>query len=152
MALNVWRAGARSRRRERRVRPSGCRHRVGHLLSCPHHNSHLLPWYCDDYDDVFGIPSLIYIYVPPLPLGCGETTMIALKVFSSVTFFTDFRIKPGGKHVQEIPDGWTAFVYTLEVPLREAELQKHANHANLLVLYFHSMYPRSPGWVSVWRH
>ena len=47
--------------------------------------------------------------VPSLPLGYGETTIIA--------FFLDFRITPGGKHVQDIPDGWTAFVYTLQVPV-----------------------------------
>ena len=101
-------AGPKSRRRQRCVRPSGGWHRVGHLLSCPDYNSHLLPWYCDN-DGIYSTLDISSPPVPSLPLGYGETTIIA--------FFLDFRITPGGKHVQDIPDGWTAFVYTLQVPV-----------------------------------
>ena len=41
--------------------------------------------------------------------------LVAFREFTSRSL-TDFRIKAGGKHVQEIPEGWTAFVYTLLVP------------------------------------
>ena len=101
-------AGPKSRRRQRCVRPSGGWHRVGHLLSCPDYNSHLLPRYCDN-DGIYSTLDISSPPVPSLPLGYGETTIIA--------FFLDFRITPGGKHVQDIPDGWTAFVYTLQVPV-----------------------------------
>ena len=54
-------AGPKSRRRQRCVRPSGGWHRVGHLLSCPDYNSHLLPRYCDND----GIYSTLDISSPP---------------------------------------------------------------------------------------
>ena len=33
----------------------------------------------------------------------------------NVLSFKDFRVKPGAEHIQEIPEGWTVFVYTLQV-------------------------------------
>jgi len=45
---------------------------------------------------------------------------VALGVSSPVrtitpTYYLDFRVKPGAEHIQEIPEGWTVFVYTLQV-------------------------------------
>nr|CAB3264896.1 pirin-like [Phallusia mammillata] len=44
----------------------------------------------------------------------GEALGVKSKVFTRTpTLYLDFRLTPGSKHTQEIPEGWTAFVYTL---------------------------------------
>ena len=65
--------------------------------------------------------------------------MVAFREFTSRSL-TDFRIKAGGKHVQEIPEGWTAFVYTLLVPIFWDEIfmrQPTVFHTYLLIIRGH---------------
>ena len=65
--------------------------------------------------------------------------MVAFREFTSRSL-TDFRIKAGGKHVQEIPEGWTAFVYTLLVPNFWDEIfmrQSTVFHTYLLIIRGH---------------
>jgi len=47
------------------------------------------------------------------------------------TYYLDFRIKPGGEHIQEIPEGWTAFVYTLQGEFKFGETRVAAHHTVL---------------------
>ena len=34
------------------------------------------------------------------------------------TLYLDFRLAPGASHTQEVEEGWTAFIYTLEGVVR----------------------------------
>ena len=34
------------------------------------------------------------------------------------TYYLDFSLRPGSKHFQQVPEGWTTFVYTLEGRVR----------------------------------
>ncbi|XP_072527358.1 pirin isoform X1 [Salminus brasiliensis] len=44
----------------------------------------------------------------------GEALGVKSKIYTRTpTAFLDFRLKEGAKHVQPVPAGWTAFIYTL---------------------------------------
>ncbi|XP_053562052.1 pirin isoform X1 [Bombina bombina] len=67
----------------------------------------------------------------------GESMGIKSKVYTRTpTLYLDFKLKKGAKHTQEIPKGWTAFIYTLSgfvyVGPPEAQQKIEAHHTAVL--------------------
>ena len=48
------------------------------------------------------------------------------------TLYLDFRLAPDCSHTQELEEGWTAFIYTLEVQVRLGDTEVEAHTTALL--------------------
>ncbi|XP_072287459.1 pirin isoform X1 [Pyxicephalus adspersus] len=67
----------------------------------------------------------------------GESMGIKSKVYTRTpTLYLDFKLEKGAKHIQEVPKGWTAFIYTLSglisVGPEDAQKKVEAHHTAVL--------------------